>query len=385
MVQGRQGFHHSGSHPFINRAKLDYFFILQSIATDYFIIFTKKMKQKKRTTIYDIAEKLNIAASSVSRALSNSGDVNEATKKRVLAAAAELNYKRNILASNLRKGQSKTIGIVVPHINQNFFSNVISGIEEIAHQKGYNLIICQSNESHDKEVQCVNTLINQHVDCIVISVSAEGDDYSHLQNVINNGIQLVQFDRVADKLDTLKVINDTEQISMEAVSHLVEQGYKRIALLEGPQNLDIFRQRKTGYLKALKKHKLPIIKELIVENAWTKELGAKATKELLSLPVPPDAIFASTSDFSALGVLEVASAMGIKVPSELGICGYSNEAFTEITSPSITTIDQFSVEMGKTVANLYFREMNKEESSRTPKTIRIKPKLIIRASTGRKG
>jgi LacI family transcriptional regulator len=345
----------------------------------------KKMKQKKRTTIYDIAEKLNIAASSVSRALSNSGDVNEATKKRVLAAAAELNYKRNILASNLRKGQSKTIGIVVPHINQNFFSNVISGIEEIAHQKGYNLIICQSNESHDKEVQCVNTLINQHVDCIVISVSAEGDDYSHLQNVINNGIQLVQFDRVADKPDTLKVINDTEQISMEAISHLVEQGYKRIALLEGPQNLDIFRQRKTGYLKALKKHKLPIIKELIVENAWTKELGAKATKELLSLPVPPDAIFASTSDFSALGVLEVASAMGIKVPSELGICGYSNEAFTEITSPSITTIDQFSVEMGKTVANLYFREMNKEESSRTPKTIRIKPKLIIRASTGRKG
>ncbi|HTE00802.1 MAG TPA: LacI family DNA-binding transcriptional regulator [Mucilaginibacter sp.] len=339
------------------------------------------MKQKKRTTIYDIAEKLNIAASSVSRALSNSGSINEATKMRVLAVADELNYKRNVLASNLRKGQSKTIGIVVPRINQNFFSNVISGIEEAAHQKGYNLIICQSNESHDKEIQCVNTLINQHVDCIVISVSAEGDDYSHLQNVINNGIQLIQFDRVTDKVETLKVINDTEQVSMEAVSHLIDQGYKRIALLEGPQNLDIFRQRKTGYLKALKKHKLPVIKELVVENAWTKELGAKATRKLLGLPNPPDAIFASTSDFSALGVLEVASVMGIKVPSELGICGYSNEDFTEITSPSITTIDQFSIEMGKTVANLYF----KEGSSGKPKTISIKPRLIVRASTKRKG
>jgi len=342
------------------------------------------MKQKKRTTIYDIAEKLNIAASSVSRALNNNGNINEETRKLVQATAAELNYKHNALASNLRKGQSKTIGIVVPRINQNFFSNVIAGIEEASYLKGYNLIICQSNELHEKEIQCVNTLINQHVDCIVISVSAEGSDYTHLQNVIDNGIELIQFDRVAAGMETLKVINDTEQVSMEAVSHMIEQGYQRVALLEGPQNLDIFKQRKAGYLNALKKHNLPVIDELIVENAWTKELGAEGTRRLLSLPNPPDAIFASTSDFSALGVLEMALAMGIKVPSELGICGYSNEAFTEITSPSITTIDQFSVQMGKTVAELYFREMEKKESSRTPETISIKPNLIIRASTSRK-
>jgi LacI family repressor for deo operon, udp, cdd, tsx, nupC, and nupG len=343
------------------------------------------MKQKKRITIYDIAKKLNIAASSVSRALNNSGNINEETRKLVIATAAELNYKRNVIASNLRMGHSKTIGIVVPRINQNFFSNVIAGIEEASYQKGYNLIICQSNESHEKEVQCVNTLVNQHVDCIVISVSADGNDYKHLQNVVDNGIQLIQFDRVTDEIETLKVINDTEQVSMEAVSHMIEQGYKRIALLEGPQNLHIFKQRKTGYLNALKKHNIPVVEELIVKNAWTKELGAKATRKLLNLPNPPDAIFASTSDFSALGVLEVASAMGIKVPSELGICGYSNEAFTEITSPSITTIDQFSIYMGKTIADLYFREMDQEESSHIPKTISIKPKLIVRASTRKMG
>jgi LacI family transcriptional regulator, repressor for deo operon, udp, cdd, tsx, nupC, and nupG len=343
------------------------------------------MKPKKRTTIYDIAEKLNITASSVSRALNNRNYVNEATKELILKTAAELNYKRNTLASNLRMGKTKTIGVVVPRINQNFFSNVIVGLEDATYQQGYNLIICQSNESHEKEIQCINTLINQNVDCIVISVSVDSSDYSHLQNVIDHGIQLIQFDRIVDELETLKVINDNEQASMEAVSHLIEQGYKRIALLEGPQALGIFSQRKAGYLKALKKHNIPQDSELIVENAWTKELGAEATRKLLSLPNPPDAIFASTSDFSALGVLEVANAMNFKVPSQLGICGYANEPFTELTTPSITTIDQFSVYMGKTIANLYFQENESKEVAITPKTISIKPKLLIRSSTIKKG
>ena len=338
----------------------------------------------KRTTIYDIAEKLNITASSVSRALNNSNYVNENTKKLILQTAAELNYKRNTLASNLRRGQSKTIGIIVPRINQNFFSNVIAGIEEATYEKNYNLIICQSGELQEKEIKCVNTLMNQQVDCIVISISADNHDHKHLENVINHGIQLIQFDRVIDELETLKVINDNEQASVEAVSHLIEQGYRRIALLEGPQNLKIFRERKAGYLDALKKHGIAEDAGLIVENAWTKELGAGATRKLLDLPDPPDAIFASTSDFSALGVLEVATAMGFKVPGQLGICGYSNEAFTEITSPSITTIDQYSIYMGKTIANLYFQEMESAETEVIPKIISIKPKLIMRSSTARK-
>jgi LacI family repressor for deo operon, udp, cdd, tsx, nupC, and nupG len=341
------------------------------------------MKSKKRTTIYDIAEKLNIAPSSVSRALNNSSSVKESTKKLILQTAEELNYKMNSLASNLRKGQSKTIGVIVPRINQNFFANVIAGIEDASYKQGYNLIICQSNESYEKEVQCVNTLINQNVDCIVISISVETINYQHLKNILDHHIELIQFDRVAEELETLKVINDTLQASYEAVNHLINQGYKRIALLEGPQSLNIFRQRKEGYLQALKKHNMPVINELMLENAWTKELGAQATRQLLSLPNPPDAIFASTSDFSALGVLEVATAMNIKVPAQLGICGYSNEDFTEITSPSITTIDQFSVDMGKTIANLYFEEMKNTAVSATPKTISIKPKLIIRSSTQR--
>jgi LacI family repressor for deo operon, udp, cdd, tsx, nupC, and nupG len=339
------------------------------------------MKSPKRTTIYDIAKKLNLNASSVSRALSNKSNVSETTMKLILQTAKELNYKQNSLASNLRKGENQTIGVVVPRINQNFFSNVIAGLEEVTYQKGYNLIICQSNESYEREVKCVNTLINQHVSCIIISISADFEKDEHLKSIKDHHIQLIQFDRVADDLDTFKVLNDNEQASMEAVSHMIEQGYKRIALLEGPQNLNIFRQRKAGYLAALKKYKMEIIPELIMENAWTKELGAEATKVLLNLPTPPDAIFASTSDFAALGVLEVAQERGIKVPEELGICGYSNESFTKITNPQLTTIDQFSSIIGKTIANLYFQEMKSEGKDVKSKIEIIKPKLIIRGST----
>lgn len=338
---------------------------------------------QKRTTIYDIAKKLNIAASSVSRALSNSSKVNPATKALILKTAAEMNYQQNVMASNLRKGSNRTIGVVVPRINQGYFSNIIAGMEDITYNKGYNLIICQSNELHAREVDCVNALINQHVNCIVISIAAEPGGHEHLQQVLDHRIRLIQFDRVVDELETFKVINDNERASSEAVSHLIQQGYQRIALLEGPQNLDIFRQRKEGYLSALRKHGLPILEELMCENAWTKELSAEATRKLLGMKNPPDAIFASTSDFSALGVLEVATQMGISVPEQLGICGYSNEPFTEITSPSITTIDQYSFSMGKTIGNLFFQEMEVADLLIEPKIMSIKPKLIVRKSTQR--
>lgn len=339
------------------------------------------MENQKRTTIYDIAKKLNLNASSVSRALSGNSNVSESTKALILKTAKELNYRQNSMASNLRKGENQTIGVVVPRINQNFFSNVISGIEEVTYQKGYNLIICQSNESYEREVKCVDTLINQHVSCIFLSISADFADNEHLKSITEHGIKLIQFDRVDDTMDTYKVLTGNEEAAFEAVEHLIAQGYKRIALLEGPQNLNIFRLRKAGYLNALGKHGFPIIDELIRENAWTRELGAKATEDLLALPEPPDAIFASTSDFAALGVLDVAQSRGIQVPQQLGICGFSNEAFSEITQPSLTTVDQFSKEIGKNVANLYFHKMKKDGNQEQNKIVNVKPKLIIRNSS----
>lgn len=343
------------------------------------------MKQPKRATIYDIARKLDLNPSSVSRALNNSSTISIATRELILKTAEELNYKANSMASNLRKGHNQTIGVVVPRINQNFFANVIAGIEEVTYQKGYNLIICQSNESAAREIKCINTLVNQDVSCIIISVSADFQADDHLRNIKEQGISLIQFDRVADELDTFKVTNDNESSSLAAVEHLIAEGYQRIAFLEGPQNLNIFRQRKAGYLKALRKNGMPVIPELIVENAWTKELGAMATKNLLGLPNPPDAIFASTSDFAALGVLAVANEMNISVPGQLGICGYSNESFTEITTPTLTTIDQHSTLMGKAIAQLYFDELDTATKLGKNKVLNIQPELIIRKSTLKTG
>jgi LacI family repressor for deo operon, udp, cdd, tsx, nupC, and nupG len=339
------------------------------------------MKSQKRTTIHDIAKKLNLNASSVSRALNNGKNVSEATRKLVLDTAKELNYKHNKLASDLRKGQNQTIGVVVPRINQNFFSNVIAGIEQITYHKGYSLIICQSDENYEKEVNCIETLINQHVSCIVISISADYKDHQHLQSVLDHGIKLIQFDRTAPEINTYKVLNDNFSASKQAVEHLIKKGYQRIALLEGPQNLEIFKQRKAGYLAALEKHHYLAEAPLMKENAWTKELSAKATRELLTMDNPPDAIFASTSDFSALGVLETAAKLNINVPQDLGVCGYSNEAFTEISNPSITTLDQHSIIMGKTIAQLYFDELLINEGAL--KTVVIKSELIIRNSTNK--
>lgn len=366
----------------IDHSKLhNYFKIAQSIALIIFNHICLFMKPQKKTTIYDIAKKLNLNASSVSRALSNDKSVSESTRQLILKTAEELNYKPNNLAANLRKGHNQTIGVVVPRIHQNFFSNIIAGIEAVTYEKGFNLVICQSNESFAREVDCINSLVRQQVSCIMISVSADFQEGAHLKNAMGQGIPLIQFDRVDEMLDTFKVINDNERASFEVVSHLIAQGYQRIALLEGPQNLEIFRQRKRGYLKAMEHHQRAVLPELVKENAWTKELGAVATKELLNLSERPDAIFASTSDFSALGVLDVASQMGLDVPSELGICGYSNEDFTEITSPSITTVDQHSVKMGETIAKLYFEEILSGKADVQPRTISVRPELIIRNST----
>jgi LacI family repressor for deo operon, udp, cdd, tsx, nupC, and nupG len=356
---------------------------IQSIAL-FFIFLLLSMKNQKRTTIYDIAKRLNLAASSVSRALSNSNKINAATKELVLKTAVEMNYRQNTMASNLRKGNNPTIGVIVPRINQFFFSNIIAGLEEITSKKGYNLLICQSNELHKTEVNCVHTLMNQHVSCIAISIAAEAGSYEHLQQVLDSQIQLIQFDRVVEELDTLKVINDNEQAAYEMVIHLIGQGYRRIALLEGPQELRIFQERKRGYISALKKHGLPVLEELMYEKAWTKELGAQATAALLDLADPPDAIFASTSDFSALGVLEVATRKGVNIPEDLGVCGYSNEPFTALTNPSITTVDQHSVKMGEIIGNLYFRELEKPGQANESKIVSITSELMMRKSTQRK-
>lgn len=337
----------------------------------------------KRITIYDLAKELNISPSYVSKALNDHPTISEKTRAAVKKKATELNYKHNSHAANLRQGSSKTIGVIVPHINQSFFSEAIAGVEEVCFQNGHSLIICQSHDSFEQECMAIDTLIHQNVDCILISISAQTQSASHLETIKKNKIELIQFDRCIDTMASHKVLNDNIDASYNAVKNLIGEGYKKIAFLGGPEHLTIYKNRKKGYIKAIKEAELIIPYNFIVDDVLSKEKAAEASAELLALKQPPDAFF-TVSDYQSLEVLRVAGSVGIKVPEQLGIFGFANEAFTEIITPSLSSIDQKSKELGRHAANVYFKTILKQNGVliEEKKEI-IKSEIIIRQSSKR--
>ncbi|MDB5247138.1 MAG: LacI family transcriptional regulator [Segetibacter sp.] len=335
---------------------------------------------RKRITIYDLAKALNISASYVSRALNNDPFINEKVKEQVKAKAEELNYQQNANAFNLRKGITRTIGVVVPKINEIFFANAIAGIEEACSKNNYNLIICQSAESLKKEIKAVETLIQQNVDCIIISVTMETDSSEHLRRVIENKMHLIQFDRVRNDVDSFKVENDNLQAAYIAVQHLIQQGYKKIAHIGGPGFLKVFNDRKQGYMKAMQEAGLKIPSTYMTEGDLTKTTGHSAATALLSKSNHPDAFFCS-SDNIAFGVLQAAAAMKIKVPQELGVMGFQNEPFDELLIPSLSSIEQNSKELGKHAADIYFNILASAKTPSVPSTEVIQCALEERDST----
>jgi LacI family transcriptional regulator len=281
------------------------------------------------------------------------------------------------------KGSSKTIGVIVPHINQSFFSEAIAGIEEVCFEHNHGLIICQSHEFFKQECKAIDTLIHQNVDCILISVSAETLSASHLETIKKNRIQLIQFDRCIDTLDSYKVLNDNKEASYSVVKNLINEGYKKIAFLGGPEHLTVFKNRKEGYLKAIKEAGLIIPYNYIVDDVLYSKKASEAAEEILSLKEPPDAFF-TVSDHQSLEVFKIAESMGIMIPEQLGIFGFANEDFGEIIKPALSSVDQRSKELGKQAANLYFKKIrNKNEDHPTDKNIIIESQIIIRQSSVR--
>lgn len=337
----------------------------------------------KRVTIYDVARELGVSASYVSRALNGHPATSQKVRERVRKKATELNYKLNSHAANLRQGSSRIIGVVVPHINQSFFSEAIAGIEEVCFENNHSLVICQSHESFAMECKAVDTLIHQNVDCILISLSAETRSYAHLENILAHHIELIQFDRCADHVDSYKVFNDDLEASYSATKKLFEQGYQRVAFLGGPQHLTVFKRRKEGYLMALRESGFSIPYDFVADDILDKEQAVKIAAGLLSSPHPPDA-FLTVSDHQSLGVLEVARSMGIQVPEQLGIFGFANEAFTPIIRPSLSSIDQKSKVLGKATAGIYFDNILKgNEPTLAKREVIIKTELICRESSQR--
>lgn len=338
--------------------------------------------KKGQITIRDIALKLNISISTVSRALRGVSEVNPETKRVVLEMAEKLNYEPNFIAQSLRKSKSNTIGIIVPEIANPFFSTSISGVQEVASKEGYNVIICQSNESYKTEVENVRMLINSRVDGILISLSRETKDFEHIKALIGKKIPVVLFDRIFEDIEASKAIVDDHDGAFKAVEHLISGGYRRIAHLAGPQNLQISNNRVQGYLDALDKYKIPVDNDLIIHCNTLKDCAADKTAMLLEMPHPPDAIFAF-NDPIAIVCFQVIKERGLKIPDDIALVGFTNEPVSSLIEPALTTMAQPAYELGYIAATHILEQINFPEKF-TPQTIVLKTKLIVRESSGTK-
>lgn len=333
---------------------------------------------KKKATIYDIAKKLNITAATVSRALNNNPNISEATRELVIKTAAKMNYEQNKLALALKSGKSNNVGVVVPRIDSNFFGSVIRGIEEELNPHGYHVIICQTGGNDKKEADNIEALLNSQVDGILISTSS--NDLNSFERVLKKDVPLIFFDRKKTMKNVSSVtINDFDG-GYKATQHLIDSGCKRIVHLTGDIHIEIFKDRFMGYKQALIDNGIDYTDEYVIETKSSVDDGKKAVRKMLKLKTPPDAIF-SASDFAALGAIQELKTKNIKIPNDFSVIGFSNEPFTEFMELSISTIDQFPLEMGRMTAKVFLEQVNNSDKIKIEKKVVLEPELILRKST----
>jgi LacI family transcriptional regulator len=330
-------------------------------------------------TIKDLARELKISPSTVSRALKDHPDISKETKRAVNELAKRLNYQPNAVALSLKQRRSNTIGVIIPEIVHYFFSSVISGIEDIAYDAGFNVIICQSNERYEREVANAKTLLANRVDGVLVSISKDTEDYAHLYNFRNNNIPIVFYDRVVPGFFADQVIIDDFDASYRATQHLIESGRQHIAHFAGPQKLLIGKQRKDGYLKALNKAGLEVDEELIIE-ADNFEKARIAIIQLLNSGKKFDALFA-TNDLTAIGAMQTIKKQGLSIPNDIAVVGFSDGRFSGITEPNLTSVDQHGYEMGTIATQMLLRRITSEDDEYPFETKILDANLIVRGSS----
>lgn len=330
-------------------------------------------------TLKDIAQALNLSPSTVSRAMKDHPAISEDTRRLVQKYAEEHKYKPNTLAMQLRTNRNNTIGVIVPEIVHYFFSTVLSGIQEEAESEGYKLLFCHSQEDYEREVKSVETLLDARVCGILASQSKETREYGHFQEIVDNNIHLVFFDRICTGINTDKVVVDDYAGAFNAVEYLIETGCKRIAFLGSNLPMPIANNRRMGYEDALRKHKLPIEKEMN-RVCDTVELAKKVVPEMLQLAPHPDAFFCINDEVAAY-CMQIAKSAGFKIPEEVSVCGFTNSYITDVTDPALTSVDQHGFEMGKVAARLLINRIEGKETKPGIVSRLIKTDLVVKGST----
>lgn len=330
-------------------------------------------------TIKDIARELRISASTVSRALKDHPDISSETRNAVKELALKYNYQPNAVALSLKQRRTNTIGVIIPEIIHYFFSSVISGIEDVAYNAGFNVIICQSNEKYDREVVNVRTLLANRVDGILASITKETLDYDHFYKIQESDVPLVFYDRVIPNFKADQVIVDDLEAAYNATMHLIKGGRKKIVHFAGPQNLLIGQLRKEGYLKAMHEAGFKVSDKWIIE-ADNFEKARIITLNLLEEKIEFDGIFA-VNDLTAVGAMQTLLKRGIKIPKQVAVVGFSDGRMSGITDPALTSVDQHGYEMGNIAAEMLLNRI-KSNKSESPFEIKVlNTNLIVRGSS----
>ena len=334
-------------------------------------------------TIKDIAKALSLSTSTVSRALRGSYEISPETKKLVLEYAEKFNYRPNPIALSLKERKSRSIGVIVSEIANNFFSQAINGIESIAYNRGYHVIISQSHESYEREVVNVQHLSSRSVDGLLVSLSNETQNIEHLMHLHEKGLPIVFFDRVADEIDTHKVIVDNYKGAYNATEHLIKSGHKRIAHLTNSAHMSITKERLAGYKDALNAHKLPVneafIKYCNHGGMILKEID-DAIRDLMQLKSKPDAIF-TASDRLTTSCLTTFKSLKLSVPNDIALIGFTNSGLVELLNPSLSSISQPAFEMGQNATELLIQLIESKRPVTSFETRVLHTDLIIRESS----
>ncbi|MEN8229051.1 MAG: LacI family DNA-binding transcriptional regulator [Bacteroidota bacterium] len=332
-----------------------------------------------QVTIKDIARELGVSPSTVSRALKDHPDISPATRLQVKDLVKKLKYKPNAVALSLRSRRSNTIAVVVPEIVHHFFSSVISGIEEIAMEAGYNVMIFQTNESSQREKNITQSLASNKVDGVLVSISKTTKSFGHFKELKDEGLPLVFFDRACEGMEADKVIVDDFNGAFNAVEHLIKTGCRRIAHFSAEQHLQIGYQRKRGYISALEKNGIKPDEALMV-RCDTHEEALEVTPGIMRLDPPPDAIF-TVNDMTATGAMKVLKQMGFSIPEDVSLFGFTDGLVATVTDPQLTSVSQHGFEMGKTAMKMLLKRINSPEKDYPAVTEILKTELILRGST----
>lgn len=338
---------------------------------------------KKDITIYDIAQQLSLSSATISRGLQNHPTVNKNTRKRIHDAAREMGYRHNNFASNLRKQKSNTIGVLVHELNSNFITSVLAGIEKVTTEAGYDILIAHSSEQHQKEAANALNLYHKRVDGLIASLSFDTQDLAHFKPYEEKGIPVIFFDRVEEASDSTKVIIDNFKCGYQATSHLAEQGCKRIAMVTANLARNVYAQRHRGYQQALADHGLKYNKDYVLVKDLEEISGVEAALEMLKMKPMPDGVFV-TNDFIAAICMKTLKEKGVRIPEDIAIVGFNNDAISKIVEPQLTTIHYPGMEMGEIAARHLVNHLNGKADLKDTRTIVVRSELIVRPSSLKK-